>query len=167
MRPSSIKMLSASSMMAQGQVLSRTVAHLAAAPLTAAVAPDIEAQPVRDAGDLRSVRREPVVAGVINEYHHAALPQLRPHNSIFERHCHGPEARRGRWPYRAGRRGLPGGASSLARQGVTDSPRSLEIFADHLSETAQVTGTERLTGRARRGGRGGSAFPGAHWGSPS
>jgi hypothetical protein len=51
----------------------------------------------------------------------------------------------GRWPYRAGRRGLPGGASSPARQGVTDSPRSLRIFADHLSETAQVTGAGRLT----------------------
>jgi putative transposase len=34
--------------------------------------PDIETQPVRDVADLRSVRREPVVAGVINEYHHAA-----------------------------------------------------------------------------------------------
>jgi len=42
----------------------------------------------------------------------------------------------GRWPRRAGRRGLPGGASSPARQGVTDSPRSLRIFADHVSETA-------------------------------
>jgi transposase len=34
--------------------------------------PDIEAQPVRDVPDLRSVRRKPVVAGVVNEYHHAA-----------------------------------------------------------------------------------------------
>jgi transposase InsO family protein len=34
--------------------------------------PDIETQPVRDAADLRSVRRKPVVARVINEYHHAA-----------------------------------------------------------------------------------------------
>jgi putative transposase len=34
--------------------------------------PDIEAQPVRDVADLRSVRRRPVVAGMINEYHHAA-----------------------------------------------------------------------------------------------
>jgi transposase InsO family protein len=34
--------------------------------------PDIEAQPVRDVADLRSVRREPVVAGLINEYRHAA-----------------------------------------------------------------------------------------------
>jgi hypothetical protein len=34
--------------------------------------PDSEAQPVRDVADLRSVRRKPVVAGVINEYHHAA-----------------------------------------------------------------------------------------------
>jgi hypothetical protein len=34
--------------------------------------PDREAQPVRDVADLRSVRRKPVVAGVINEYHHAA-----------------------------------------------------------------------------------------------
>ena len=34
--------------------------------------PDIETQPVRDVADLRSVRRKPVVAGLINEYHHAA-----------------------------------------------------------------------------------------------
>jgi transposase InsO family protein len=34
--------------------------------------PDMEAQPVRDVADLRSVRRKRVVAGVINEYHHAA-----------------------------------------------------------------------------------------------
>jgi len=34
--------------------------------------PDVEAQPVRDVADLRSVRRKPVVAGMINEYHHAA-----------------------------------------------------------------------------------------------
>jgi putative transposase len=34
--------------------------------------PDIGAQPVGDVADLRSVRRKPVVAGVINEYHHAA-----------------------------------------------------------------------------------------------
>jgi transposase InsO family protein len=34
--------------------------------------PDIETQPVRDAADLRSVRRKPVAARVINEYHHAA-----------------------------------------------------------------------------------------------
>ena len=34
--------------------------------------PDIETQSVRDLADLRSVRRKPVVAGVINEYHHAA-----------------------------------------------------------------------------------------------
>ena len=45
----------------------------------------------------------------------------------------------------AGRRGLPGGASSPARLGVTDSPRSLRIFADQLSETAQVTDAGRLT----------------------
>jgi len=51
----------------------------------------------------------------------------------------------GRWPCRAGRRGLPGGASWPARQGVTDRPRSLRIFADHLSETAQVTDAGRLT----------------------
>ena len=51
----------------------------------------------------------------------------------------------GRWPCRAGRRGLPGGASSPARQGVTGSPRSLRIFADHLSGTAQVTDAGRLT----------------------
>jgi transposase InsO family protein len=34
--------------------------------------PGIEAQPVRDVADLRSVRRKRVVAGVVNEYHHAA-----------------------------------------------------------------------------------------------
>jgi transposase InsO family protein len=34
--------------------------------------PDIEKQSVRDVADLRSVGRKPVVAGVINEYHHAA-----------------------------------------------------------------------------------------------
>jgi putative transposase len=34
--------------------------------------PDIQAQPARDMADLRSVRRKPVVAGVINEYHHTA-----------------------------------------------------------------------------------------------
>jgi putative transposase len=34
--------------------------------------PGMEAQPVRDVADLRSVRRKRVVAGVINEYHHAA-----------------------------------------------------------------------------------------------
>jgi transposase InsO family protein len=34
--------------------------------------PDIETQSVRDVADLRSVRRKPVVAEVINEYHHAA-----------------------------------------------------------------------------------------------
>ena len=34
--------------------------------------PDIETQSVRDVADLRSVRRRPVVTGVINEYHQAA-----------------------------------------------------------------------------------------------
>jgi len=34
--------------------------------------PDMEAQTVRDVAGLRSVRRKPVVAGMINEYHHAA-----------------------------------------------------------------------------------------------
>jgi putative transposase len=34
--------------------------------------PDMEAKPVRDVADLRSVRRKRVVAGVVNEYHHAA-----------------------------------------------------------------------------------------------
>ena len=34
--------------------------------------PDIETQNDRDVADLRSVRRRPVVAGLINEYHHAA-----------------------------------------------------------------------------------------------
>jgi putative transposase len=34
--------------------------------------PGIGTQPTRNVADLRSVRRKPVVAGVINEYHHAA-----------------------------------------------------------------------------------------------
>ncbi len=34
--------------------------------------PDVEKQPVRDVAGLRSVRRKPVVAGLIGEYHHAA-----------------------------------------------------------------------------------------------
>jgi putative transposase len=34
--------------------------------------PDIETQSDRDVADLRSVRRRPVVVGLINEYHHAA-----------------------------------------------------------------------------------------------
>jgi putative transposase len=34
--------------------------------------PDIETQSVRDVADPRPVRRRPVVAGVINEYRHAA-----------------------------------------------------------------------------------------------
>jgi len=34
--------------------------------------PDVQAQPVRAVADLRSVSRKSVVAGVINEYHHAA-----------------------------------------------------------------------------------------------
>jgi putative transposase len=34
--------------------------------------PDIETQPIRDMADLRSARRKPVVAGLINEYHYAA-----------------------------------------------------------------------------------------------
>ncbi|MGZ6880868.1 MAG: integrase core domain-containing protein [Mycobacteriaceae bacterium] len=34
--------------------------------------PGVEMQPVRDVVGLRSVRRKPAVAGVINEYHHAA-----------------------------------------------------------------------------------------------
>ena len=38
----------------------------------ATAAPDVETQSVRAVADLRSVRRKPVVAGVINEYHHAA-----------------------------------------------------------------------------------------------
>jgi len=33
--------------------------------------PDIETQPAWDVADLRSARREPVVAGLINEYHYA------------------------------------------------------------------------------------------------
>ena len=34
--------------------------------------PEIETQPGWDVADLRSVRRGPVVTGLINEYHHAA-----------------------------------------------------------------------------------------------
>ena len=34
--------------------------------------PDIEAQSVCDLAELRSIRRRPVVAGLINDYHHAA-----------------------------------------------------------------------------------------------
>jgi putative transposase len=34
--------------------------------------PDIETQPTRDVAGLRSARRKPVVAGLINEYHYAA-----------------------------------------------------------------------------------------------
>ena len=34
--------------------------------------PGVKTQPVRDVADLRSARRKPVVAGLINEYHHAA-----------------------------------------------------------------------------------------------
>jgi hypothetical protein len=34
--------------------------------------PDMQAQPVRNVADLRSARRKRVVAGVVNEYHHAA-----------------------------------------------------------------------------------------------
>jgi len=34
--------------------------------------PDMEAQTVQDVAGLRSVRRKRVVAGMINEYHHAA-----------------------------------------------------------------------------------------------
>jgi hypothetical protein len=37
--------------------------------------PDTETQPIRDLAelaDLRSIRRKPVVAGVISQYHHAA-----------------------------------------------------------------------------------------------
>jgi transposase InsO family protein len=34
--------------------------------------PDMETQPVRAVAGLRSARRKRVVAGVINEYHHAA-----------------------------------------------------------------------------------------------
>jgi hypothetical protein len=34
--------------------------------------PDIETQSVRDVADLRYIRRKSGVAGVINEYHHAA-----------------------------------------------------------------------------------------------
>ena len=34
--------------------------------------PDIETQAARDVADLRSVRRRPVVAGLVNEYHQAA-----------------------------------------------------------------------------------------------
>jgi hypothetical protein len=55
--------------------------------------PDIETQPVHDVADLRAVRRKPVVAGVINEYHHASSPSstARTANSA-------PPARPGRGP---------------------------------------------------------------------
>jgi integrase len=49
-------------------------------------APDIETRPARDVAGLRSVRRKPVVAGLINEYQQAALAQLRPRNPIIERY---------------------------------------------------------------------------------
>jgi putative transposase len=57
------------------RVLREYVAQLQrpqAAPVPAAAAPGVETQPVRDVADLRSVRRRPVVTGLINEYHHAA-----------------------------------------------------------------------------------------------
>ena len=67
---------------------------------------------------------------------------------------------------RAGRRCLPRGAPSPIRQGITDSSRSLRIFVDYLSETAQVKGTERLAWpSAARRVPAGSASPGVHWGS--
>jgi hypothetical protein len=48
--------------------------------------PDTEAQPVRDLADLRSVRRRPVAAGLINEITTPRNPQLRLRNPIFERY---------------------------------------------------------------------------------
>jgi hypothetical protein len=33
---------------------------------------NVETQPIRDVADRRSVRRKPVIAGLINEYHQAA-----------------------------------------------------------------------------------------------
>src|SRR5271157_5352950 len=57
---------------------------------------------------------------------------------------------------RAGRRCLPRGASSLMRQGVTDTSRSLRILAEYPSETAQVTG-HRAADLAERG----EAVPGS------
>ncbi len=61
------------------------------------------------------------------------------------RDCHGPEARpQPMAPAGLGVDALPRGASSPTRQGATDCPRSLRIFADYLSETAQVTDTQRL-----------------------
>jgi hypothetical protein len=45
---------------------------------------------------LRSVRRKAVVAGIINEYHHAASAQLMLQNSISERHAHDWRRSRGR-----------------------------------------------------------------------
>jgi hypothetical protein len=59
--------------------------------------------------------------------------------------CRGPGQAAAVDTRRAGRRCLPRGASSPMRQGVTDTRRSLRILADYPSETAQVTGTERLT----------------------
>jgi hypothetical protein len=34
--------------------------------------PDMQAQPIRDVAELRSVRRKAIAAAVVNEYHHAA-----------------------------------------------------------------------------------------------
>ena len=69
--------------------------------------------------------------------------------------CPGPGQAAAVGTRRAGRRCLPRGASSSMRQGVTDTRCSLIVLADYPSETAQVTGTERLTlpspaGRSRR-----------------
>ncbi|GAA3704349.1 hypothetical protein GCM10022224_082400 [Nonomuraea antimicrobica] len=52
--------------------------------------PDIATQPASDLDDLRSIHRKPVATGMINEYHDAAYPQLKPRNSIFERHTRRP-----------------------------------------------------------------------------
>ena len=46
-----------------------------AAPVPTAAPPDIETQPSWDVADLRSVRRRPVVTGLINEYHRALATQ--------------------------------------------------------------------------------------------
>jgi hypothetical protein len=45
---------------------------LALLALLALCRSNIETKPVQNVADLRSVRRRPVVTGLINEYHHAA-----------------------------------------------------------------------------------------------
>ncbi|WP_200824207.1 hypothetical protein [Nonomuraea solani] len=57
--------------------------------LRTSVLPNVTTQSARhltELNDLRPIRRKPGVTGMIGEYQHAALPQLRPHNSLFEQH---------------------------------------------------------------------------------